>query len=226
MTGKTFADSDFKRDTGYWNQYYKKISCLTKPSRFARFVRMNYLCEGASLLELGCGNGRDSLYFAEQGLKVTAVDASDYAINELAQRNIPNAEFICEDFVQSSLIYSRQYDFCYSRFSLHAINAAQEDLLLFNVKNSLKSGGKFFIEVRSVNDPLFGKGTPVTDVCGGGMLKNCFIYDKHFRRFIDKKELEETLLAKGYKIEYSEEQTGFAPFGAEDPPVIRVVAYT
>lgn len=170
MTGKIFADSDFKRDTGYWNQYYKKISCLTKPSRFARFarfVRTNYLSEGAALLELGCGNGRDSLFFAAQGLKVTAVDASDYAITELAQRNVSNAEFICGDFVESPSIYSRQYDFCYSRFSLHAINAEQENLLLRNVKNSLNGGGKFFIEVRSVNDPLFGKGTPVTAVGGG-----------------------------------------------------------
>lgn len=223
MTGKSFADSDFKRDTGYWNHYYKKTGDLTKPSRFARFVRANYLSEGSALLELGCGNGRDSLFFAAQGLKVTAIDASDYAIAELVQRGVDNAEFICGDFVEAPSIYSRQYDFCYSRFSLHAITAAQEDLLLRNVKNSLDGGGKFFIEVRSVNDPLFGKGTPVTAV-GGGYLKNCFIYDGHFRRFIDKAELEENLLTKGFKIEYSEENTGFAPFGTQDPPVIRVVA--
>lgn len=58
----------------------------------------------------------------------------------------------------------------------------------------------------------------------GGYLKNCFIHDGHFRRFIDKAELEENLLTKGFKIEYSEENTGFAPFGTQDPPVIRVVA--
>ena len=199
MPENFFDESDFKRDTKYWNSYYEKTGNLTKPSRFARFVRMNYLCEGASLLELGCGNGRDSLYFAEQGLKVTAVDASDYAINELAQRNIPNAEFICEDFVQSSLIYSRQYDFCYSRFSLHAINAAQEDLLLFNVKNSLKSGGKFFIEVRSVNDPLFGKGTPVTDVCGGGCLRTVLSTTSIFDALLTKRNWKKLCSLKATK---------------------------
>ena len=218
------AESDFKRDTIYWNQYYKKNSEISKPSLFALFVRKNYLKENTSLLDLGCGNGRDSLYFAGQGLKVTAVDASDYAINELAQRNIPNAEFICEDFVKTSLIYSRQYDYCYSRFSLHAINAAQEDLLLTNVKKSLKPAGKFFIEVRSVNDPLFGKGAPVLTE-RGEVIKNCFVYNEHFRRFIDKKELEEALLSKDYKIEYSEEKTGFAPFGKENPPIIRIVTH-
>lgn len=169
MPEKNSGKSDFKRDTGYWNLYYKKTGDLNKPSPFALFVRANYLSKGASLLELGCGNGRDSLFFAAQGLKVTAVDASDYAINELSQRNIANAEFICGDFVESPSIYARQYDFCYSRFSLHAVNATQEDLLLRNVKDSLKRGGKFFIEVRSVNDPLFGKGTPVT--AGGGIKK-------------------------------------------------------
>ena len=222
MPEKFSGKSDFKRDTSYWNLYYQKTGDLTKPSRFARFVRANYLTEGSSLLELGCGNGRDSLFFAAQGLKITAVDASDYAITELAQRNVANAEFICGDFVESDLIYARQYDFCYSRFSLHAINAAQEDLLLHNVKNSLKSGGKFFIEVRSVNDDLFGKGTPV--IFEGKPVKNSFINNGHFRRFIDKAELEENLSAKGFKIEYSEENTGFAPLGTQDPPVIRVVA--
>ena len=222
MPEKFSGKSDFKRDTSYWNNYYKKTADLSKPSRFARFVQANYLSKGAALLELGCGNGRDSLFFAAQGLKITAVDASDYAITELAQRNVANAEFICGDFVESDLIYARQYDFCYSRFSLHAINAAQEDLLLHNVKNSLKSGGKFFIEVRSVNDDLFGKGTPV--IFEGKPVKNSFINDGHFRRFIDKAELEENLSAKGFKIEYSEENTGFAPLGAQDPPVIRVVA--
>ncbi len=218
------GQSDFRRDTKHWNHCYKKIFNLNKPSLFAQFVRRSYLKTPATLLELGCGNGRDSLYFAAQGLKVTAVDASDYAIDELNQRGVADAEFFCDDFVSSEQVYSRQYDYCYSRFSLHAINATQEDLLLTNVKAALKDGGKFFIEVRSVNDPLFGKGERVANTTAEGYVKNCFINNGHFRRFIERKELEETLLSKGYKLEYSAEKTGFAPFGSEDPPVIRIVA--
>ena len=33
--------------------------------------------EGGSILDLGCGSGRDSKYFLEQGYQVTAVDGSE-----------------------------------------------------------------------------------------------------------------------------------------------------
>ena len=214
---KNFNELDFKRDTIYWNKYYEKSASMKKPSLFAKFVYENYLTADSELLELGCGNGRDSLYFISKGLKVTAIDASDFVINELiAVSKNTDAKFVCGDFVDSDLIYSAKYDWCYSRFSVHAISEPQENTLLDNVKNSLKRGGKFFVEVRSINDPIYGKGISVG--------KNSFIYNDHFRRFIDKNEFEKKLLAKGYTVEYSEESTAFAPFGNEKPPVIRVVA--
>ena len=37
-------------------------------------------------------------------------------------------------------------------------------------------------------------------------------------------ELIQALERIGYRIEYAKEQTGFAPYGSDDPPVIRVVA--
>ena len=169
-----------------------------------------------NLLDLGCGNGRDSLFFLSKGLRVTAVDASDIAIKRLSALDCKNAEFICGDFVATPVVYSQKYDYCYSRFSIHAITADQEELLLSNVKKSLKSGGKFFVEVRSINDELFGKGE-----CVG---KNSFVYDGHFRRFIDKNELEENLIKKNFKILYSEENVNFAPFGNENPPIVRIIA--
>ena len=225
--------SDFSRDTDYWNLYYEKNSVGAKASSFALKVYeeieteqkfLNLDCGDVenpipppwiSLLDLGCGNGRDSLFFLEKGLKVTAVDASDVAIKKLSDLNCKNANFICGDFVSSPIVFSQKYNYCYSRFSIHAITAEQEDLLLTNVKKSLHSGGKFFIEVRSVHDELFGKGE-----CVG---KNSFVYDGHFRRFVDKNELETNLIKKNFKILYSEENINFAPFGKENPPIIRII---
>ena len=123
------------------------------------------------MLEIGCGNGRDSLFFLSKGLKVTAIDASDVAIKNLSELELADAEFFC---------------------------------------------GKFFIEVRSVHDELFGKGE-----CVG---KNSFVHDGHFRRFIDKAELEKNLLDAGFTIKYSAEEKNFAPFGKDNPLVIRITA--
>ncbi len=39
-----------------------------------------------NLIDLGCGDGRDSLYFASRGFEVTAVDVSEAALADLTQR--------------------------------------------------------------------------------------------------------------------------------------------
>ena len=51
---------------------------------------------GKELIELGCGNGRDSLFFAKNGINVTGIDASETAIDELRNTvELDNCIFIC-----------------------------------------------------------------------------------------------------------------------------------
>ena len=168
------------------------------------------------MVELGCGNGRDAVFFAAQGLHITALDMSREAISQLQSRNLPNAQFRCGDFVNSDVHQPESYDYAYSRFTVHSINQNQEQVLLGNVFRGLRPGGKLFIEVRGVNDPLFGKGKQVE--------RNAFFYDNHYRRFIVLDELVESLERHGFRVEYAQERTGFAPYGNDDPPVIRIVA--
>lgn len=206
---------DFDRDVEYWNQYYQGNPHIEKPSLFAQIV-LKQMKKGRNLLELGCGNGRDSLFFAENGLNVTAIDASDKAIEILQDKcELGNVCFICDDFVCSPTIFTGQYDYCYSRFSLHAINAQQEKEVIHNVYESLKTGGQFFIEVRSVNDDIYGLGQKIGE--------HTYIYDGHFRRFAVKNDLERSLKAEGFIIIYSEEKRDFAPFGDNNPPIIRII---
>lgn len=208
--------SDFDRDTEYWNQYYKDKKAPEEPSLFAQWI-LNDLENGKNLLELGCGNGRDSLFFFENGMNVTAVDASEKTINQLKEEHQKgNICFICDDFVCSSSIFVSQYEYVYSRFSLHAINEEQETEVINNVYNVLKQGGKFYIEVRSVHDELFGKGKKVG--------KDAYFYEGHYRRFLRIKKLEKKLRTSGFSIIYSEENIDFAPYNGSNPPVIRIVA--
>lgn len=202
-------------NTDYWNQYYQNKVCSTQPSPFAQYV--STLVEpGKTLVDLGCGNGRDAIYFAGLGLNVVAMDLSDSAIHMLEEQQVPNARFLCGDFISHPAHQPGAYDYAYSRFTIHAINQKQESLLLQTMFQALRPGGKFFIEVRSVHDPLYGKGQPVE--------RNAFFYDNHYRRFIVLNELTKSLEQYGFRVEYAKEQTGFAPYGNDDPPVIRVVA--
>ena len=187
---------DYCRDTKYWNRFYSKNDGVKlEPSLFAKYVG-TVVSHDKHILELGCGNGRDSMYFYKLGMHVTAVDAADKAIRKLQEHQDDRLNFICDDFVSTSFLFSTQYDYIYSRFTLHAISDRQEEELLKNVYKALKYNGKFFIEARSVNDTIYGKGEMVG--------RNAYLYNNHFRRFLVLDELVKRLEEKGFCIENAE----------------------
>lgn len=212
------CEDDYDRDRAYWNQYYSLITDkLDFPSNFALEINKR-LKPGSHIMELGCGNGRDSLYFLSQGHIVTAVDGSDTAIDNLNDKtkDDPNALFIRDDFVKCQALYQMQYDCVYSRFTLHAINEIQETELLQNVKEALSSGGVLCIEARTIHDDLFGKGIEVEH--------NAFKYNDHYRRFVNVNEFKEKLEGLGFSVEECVEARGFSKTEESDPILMRVVA--
>ncbi len=210
------AKDSFNRDVLYWNQYYKQgLKEIQQPSDFAKFA-LSYMQNGGKLMDVGCGNGRDSLYFAANGLDVVGVDASEEAISRLKEKGAQNTLFVCDDFVTCRSLYQMQYDYFYSRWTIHAITEKQEEELLLNISNSIKKDGLLFIEVRSVNDYLYGKGTEVG--------KDSFQYNDHFRRFIRKEILQKKLENLGFDIEYSKEGNDFSKTVSSDPTLIRMIA--
>lgn len=211
----------WNRDEDYWNNYYanRKADSESKsePSLFACAMLQKYMKSGEHLVELGCGNGRDSLYFAKNGLNVTGIDASQIAIKKLQEEIfLDNCLFICDDFVSAESIYQIQYDYCYSRFTLHAINEQQETQILKKAYDMLKENGHLFIEARSVNDKKYGVGLEVE--------RNAFINDGHYRRFIVLPELVSKLENIGFVIIESAESDKFAPSNGDNAVCIRIEA--
>lgn len=211
----------WNRDEEYWNDYYASRARVSaskeEPSLFACTMLQRYMKSGKNLVELGCGNGRDSLYFAKNGINVTGIDASQIAIDELREKtSLDNCVFICDDFVSAESIYQIQYDYCYSRFTLHAINEQQETQILKKAYDMLIEKGYLFIEARSINDKKYGVGQAVEN--------NAFICDGHYRRFIDLTKLIEKLKELGFAIVESAESDQFAPLKGDNAVCIRVVA--
>lgn len=203
-------------DNKYWNDFYReKHTHISSNTLFAEYIFNHWVHKRKTILECGCGNGRDSLYFGKKGLSVVGVDASKTAINHI-KNDVSNCKFICGDFINSKYIYEKSYDICYSRFTIHAICLEQELALINNVYKNLNSNGLFCIEVRSIHDELYGKGKQVG--------KDSFIYNNHYRRFIRMEDLLVRLMDVGFRIRYAEENTGFAPFEDADPQIIRIVA--
>lgn len=205
----------YQRDREYWNEYYRQKLADEQPSLFAEFVR-GCLGEGETLIDLGCGNGRDALYFCRKGVGVTAIDQSETGIAMMQDAGTENLKCVCGDITKTSDHCDGEYDNAYSRFCIHALTEEQQCDFLKEVYKVLRPGGRFWIEVRGVKDTLFGKGEPAG--------RNAFVHDGHYRRFIVLEELMNELESVGFEIEVAEERTGFAPYRDEDPIVIRITA--
>ena len=67
----------------YWDNFYIKKNKI-KESSFARFV-LSKVKKGKikkSLIDIGCGNGRDSIFFSKNNFCVTGIDISKKAIKK------------------------------------------------------------------------------------------------------------------------------------------------
>ena len=67
----------------YWDNYYENIK-ISSESSFAKFT-LKYLVrkrKGKTIIDIGCGDGRDSLYFYKQNLDVVGIDISKSVINK------------------------------------------------------------------------------------------------------------------------------------------------
>ena len=56
-------------------KFYKNTVDIDLSELYSKFL--NYIPDNGTILDLGCGSGRDSLYFLEKGYLVTSVDASE-----------------------------------------------------------------------------------------------------------------------------------------------------
>ena len=83
-------------DKKYWTDYYKTDNAPQKPSYFAMDIA-DMLHPNKKMLELGCGNGRDSIFFSEKGIYVTAIDQAESSINNLSKK-YSDIKFVADDF--------------------------------------------------------------------------------------------------------------------------------
>ena len=204
-------------DKKYWENYYEINIAPEQASLFAQFVLENYLKKQDSLVEFGCGNGRDSVFFAKNRVNVTAVDQCEAEILALKEENkLPNIKFLSDDFTK--LKAEELFDIVYSRFTLHSITEKEEDETIKWVYEHIKNKGYFLIEARGKKNELYMLGTPVDGE------PDAYIYENHFRRFVEMDKLQKKLTDIGFNIVYAEENTGFAPFHDTDYTFMRIVA--
>lgn len=209
-------------DKKYWNNFYKKHDkdiAISSHSSFSEFCLRNFFIgDNLKIVELGSGNGRDAIYFANHQHSVIAIDQSITALNIAKESLKDRFEDYLEpkdlDFVNEDYSKYDSIDVIYSRFTIHAITKNDEEFLLPNIYKGLNPGGLFCIEVRTTKDPLYGVG----EDCG----ENTFITD-HKRRFIDSQVFVKQCLKLGFKILYFTEENNLSIHGDDNPVLMRLI---
>jgi SAM-dependent methyltransferase len=173
------TDEDRSR---YWDRTYSVTGpeVFPPPSQFAAFISQE-ADQSDLIVELGCGAGRDSFFFARQGFRVIAVDGSVAAVSKCQERaeligsgsikflhgvvGDPDLESMLRSFLPSGRVFNLMV---YARFFLHAINEEEENALLEMLARLTRRGDRCAFEYRTKRDAALAK------VTAG-----------HYRRFVD-----------------------------------------
>ncbi|WP_195575875.1 class I SAM-dependent methyltransferase [Paenibacillus sp. 1001270B_150601_E10] len=128
-----------------------------------QYFKNNLIIPGGRVLELGCGPGRNAIYFAKQGYDVDAVDLSNEALqwgNERSKEQGVSINFIFKNIFDLD-IQKSEYDVIYDSGCFHHI-APHRRIDYVNLLNQgLKAGGFFGITC-FVENGIVG-GSDITD---------------------------------------------------------------
>ena len=208
MTNKT---------SNYWNSFYSKPAPMSIPSQFAAFS-LGEFPEHQQFIDIGCGNGRDALFFARHEKKVLGVDASqsaiDVCVKSAREQELQNIDFqildidspeACDAFYEAHK-HEVSDAIVYARFFVHAISESSERNLLRLASKMAGEKGYICLEFRTHRDQALAKET-----------------SSHFRRFVNPVDFSQRVGEEGLHVVYYAEGFGFAKYKGDDAHAVRFI---
>ena len=150
-TQKVNFDQFYSRDGFYFSKLPSDgmITCLDK-----------YNLSNGLAVDIGAGEGRNSIYLAERGFDVIAIEPNKTGADKIAQRgkerNLSNLTVYNKDFVSVARTLS-DVDFVVALTSLEHMEDNYLYLAIQKIKDIMKVGSFVYIVVFTEDDPGFKK---------------------------------------------------------------------
>lgn len=139
-----------KRDSEWWDKFYANKE---KPVPF--FINgpdenlVSYMdsafAKRGKVLDIGCGNGRNSIYLTKNGFEVEGIDFSKSSIEWARQNAAENAVNV--NFINQSIFTfeaeSKSYDYIYDGGCIHHIKPHRRNQYLKKIHELLKDDGYY-----------------------------------------------------------------------------------
>jgi SAM-dependent methyltransferase len=94
------------------------------------------------LLDLGCGVGQYSAYFADRGFEVTSADISERALEYLSQK-LPLTDTVRLDMTEPLPFADKSFDVVFANLSIHFFGKNDTQNLIAEIRRILKDDGIF-----------------------------------------------------------------------------------
>ena len=137
------------KSIGYYNQntdaFIEGTIHADMHEHYNRFLP--YLPERAHILDLGCGSGRDSLFFIKQGFSVVSVDGSKEVCK--AAEKILNCEVRCLRF--DELDYHDEFNGIWACASLLHVPKAEIADIMQKISDATKTNGVLYASFKYGN---------------------------------------------------------------------------
>jgi len=167
----------------HWDKKWKRVNEELPIHNFTkRSYKLAKEKNAKTLLDIGCGNGRDSIYFADKGLNVTAVDFSKEAIEQIKKKR-NNINALVTDIAKYKT--TKKFDIIFANLAIQFFDDKTTTKVFNNLYTILKPKGLFIIRCKSTTDAYYKKGEKIED--------NFYIYNNQKRRFFTKEYMEEKL---------------------------------
>ena len=179
-----------------WDESWRRVPPGSWPGAVSAFAieAARALPPRRTLLELGCGPGADSVFFAQAGHRVVATDFAPAVVarNRVWCAGVPGLAFLLADMRAPLPFRDESFDAVYASLSLHYFLDAVTRHVFREIHRVLTIEGTLVFMCKSTDDPLYGAGEEVE--------RDMFLTDGKVRHFFSDAYARDCLRA-GYRLE-------------------------